>query len=158
MRGSINKSSLRAAFLSDRFFALPNFLTSTYLFKRFALRADRASLVASVYPVVDGIPKLTKVSVSLPAVVDSAISSKGLILSKKDSTDAAISVSKPKSINSAPRETNCSGILNRPEPIPARPLRMAPYSSSSISRSFLSSSSEGLISLYDPKGMTSYLK
>jgi len=46
---------------------------------------------------VEGIPKLTKVSAILPAVVSSAKSSKGLRSSKKASTSAAVSVPAPKS-------------------------------------------------------------
>ena len=58
-------------------------------------------------------------SVIFPAVVASAISSKGFIFAKNSSTSAALSVPAPKSIRVAPNETKPSGILKRPEPIPA---------------------------------------
>ena len=61
-------------------------------------------------------------------------------------------MSKPKSISSAPKDTNCSGILNKPEPIPANALTKAPCSSSSSSLKFLSSSRRSM-SKVDPRGM-----
>ena len=92
-----------------------------------------ASFVPILYPVAPGIPRLTKVSTTLPVVVASAISSKGLILSKNCSTAAAPLVPNPKSTRVAPKEINSSGILKRPDPTPAKPLRIELYSSSSLS-------------------------
>ena len=66
-----------------------------------------------------GIAKLVTSSVILPAVVASAISSNGFIFAKYSSTSAALLVSAPKSISVAPKENKPSGILNKPEPIPA---------------------------------------
>ena len=67
-----------------------------------------------------GIARLVKISLILPAVVASAYSSKGFISAKNVSTFSAVFVSAPKSIKLAPIETKPSGILNKPEPIPAK--------------------------------------
>ena len=52
-------------------------------------------------------------------VLSSATSSKGFILSKNCSTLATVSVSAPRSINSAPNDTIPSGTLIRPDTKPA---------------------------------------
>ena len=67
-----------------------------------------------------GISILVNTSVILPAVVASAYSSKGFMSAKNFSTFSAVFVSAPRSIKLAPIETNHSGILNKPEPIPAK--------------------------------------
>ena len=67
-----------------------------------------------------GIAILVKISLILPAVVASAYSSNGFIVAKNFSTFSAVFVSAPKSIKFAPIETKPSGILNKPEPIPAK--------------------------------------
>jgi hypothetical protein len=85
----------------------------------FAFNALVASLVASFAPAAPGIPICTNASVSLPTALCSAISSNGLILSKNCSTDAAVFVPAPKSINSAPSDTTPSGTLIKPDAIPA---------------------------------------
>ena len=59
-------------------------------------------------------------SVSFPVRVCSATSSNGFILSKNSSTPVAVSVSNPKSISSAPKETKPSGIFKAPDAIPAK--------------------------------------
>ena len=66
-----------------------------------------------------GTPKLIINSVILPAAVALAASSKGFILAKKSSTDSALSLSTPKSINVAPNVATPSAILNNPEGIAA---------------------------------------
>ena len=63
---------------------------------------------------------LTRSSVILPAAVASAFSSKGFILSKNCSTFAALFVSAPRSISSAPKDTKPSGIFIRPYAMPDR--------------------------------------
>ena len=86
---------------------------------------------------------LTISSVILPAVVASAYSSKGFIFAKNSSTLATLLVSAPKSNNVAPSETKPSGILNRPDPIPASAERKALgllFSAASGVRSFCSKS------------------
>ena len=67
-----------------------------------------------------GTPMFVITSLILPAAVASAYSSKGFIFAKNSSTFAAVLVSAPRSIKFAPKETNPSGILNKPEPIPAK--------------------------------------
>mgnify|MGYP003644744239 CR=1 FL=1 len=67
-----------------------------------------------------GIAKLVKISLIFPAVVASAYSSNGFISAKNFSTFSAVFESVPKSIKLAPIETKPSGILNKPEPIPAK--------------------------------------
>ena len=93
---------------------------SKYLSLRFAINAPLANPLPTLKATPPGTPMLTISSVILPAVVASAISSKGFILAKNSSTSAALSVSAPISINVAPSETKPSGILNKPEPIPAK--------------------------------------
>jgi len=63
---------------------------------------------------------LVNISLILPAVVASAYSSNGLIVAKNFSTFSAVFVSAPKSIKFAPIENKPSGILKKPEPIPAK--------------------------------------
>jgi hypothetical protein len=91
------------------------------LFAFFAFNALLASLVAVLNPTAPGIPTCTNASVILPAAFLSAISSNGFISSKNCSTCAALFVSKPKSISSAPRDTIPSGTFIRPDTIPASP-------------------------------------
>ena len=93
---------------------------SKYLLLRFAINAPLASPVPTLKAIPPGTPILTINSVILPAVVASAISSKGFIFAKNSSTSAALFVSAPISIKVAPNETKPSGILNKPEPIPAK--------------------------------------
>ena len=52
-------------------------------------------------------------------VLASASSSNGFKSSKNFSTDAAVSVPKPRSINSAPKDAKAFGILIRPVATPA---------------------------------------
>jgi hypothetical protein len=78
-----------------------------------------ASLVASFAPATPGTPICTKASVNLPIALCSATSSNGFILSKNCSTDAAVSVPAPKSINSAPKDTTPSGTFIKPDANPA---------------------------------------
>ena len=75
---------------------------------------------------------LTISSAIRPAVVASAASSKGLIVSKNFSTLAAVLVFKPKSSKFAPKEKNPSGILNTPDAMPDNVDLMIPISSSSL--------------------------
>jgi len=92
---------------------------SKYFLLRLAINAPLANPLPTLKATPPGTPILTISSVILPAVVASAISSKGFIFAKNSSTSAALFVSAPRSIRVAPRETKPSGILNRPEPIPA---------------------------------------
>jgi len=91
-----------------------------------------------------GMARLVRISLILPAVVASAYSSKGFMSAKNFSTFSAVLVSAPKSIKLAPIETKPSGILNKPEPIPAKkePRLLTPTSlPKSLAVSFLVSSS-----------------
>ena len=76
-------------------------------------------MVASFAPAPPGIPICTKASDNLPIALCSAISSNGLSLSKNASTCAAVFVSAPRSMSSAPRDTTPSTVFIRPEPRPA---------------------------------------
>ena len=91
------------------------------MFAFFAFNALSANLVAVLNPIAPGIPTCTNASVILPAAFSDAISSNGFILSKNCSTCAALLVSKPRSISSAPRDITPSGTYIRPDAIPARP-------------------------------------
>ena len=64
-------------------------------------------------------------SVNLPMALSLAISSKGFNLSKNFSTSAAVFVSKPKSINSAPNDITPSGILITPDATPDKAAMIA---------------------------------
>ena len=77
-------------------------------------------MLASLAAAPTGTPIFVIISLILPAVVASAYSSKGFIFAKNSSTFAAVLVSAPRSIKFAPKETKPSGILNKPEPIPAK--------------------------------------
>ena len=66
-----------------------------------------------------GIPMLIINSVILPAAVDSAASSKGLISSKYASTASALFLSTPRSASVAANVAAPSNILNTPDPTPA---------------------------------------
>ena len=94
--------------------------------------ATFAKLLPALNAIPPGTPMLIISSVILPAVVASAASSNGFILSKNSSTDAAVLVSAPKSINDAPNENIPSGILNKPDPIPAKVDLIAPIFDSSF--------------------------
>ena len=74
---------------------------------------------------VPGTPTCTKVSANLPIALSSATSSNILMVSKAFSTFAAVSVSKPKSINSAPNDIIPSGTFIKPDATPARPATKA---------------------------------
>jgi len=78
-------------------------------------------LVAVLKPTVPGIATCVIASVNLPIALSSATSSKGLIVSKNFSTSTTVFVSKPKSINSAAKETTPSGTFIKPDAIPATP-------------------------------------
>jgi hypothetical protein len=93
---------------------------SKYLSLLFAIKAPLANPLPTLKANPAGTPMLTISSVILPAVVASAYSSKGFIFAKNSSTLATLLVSAPKSNNVAPSETKPSGILNRPDPIPAK--------------------------------------
>ena len=92
---------------------------SKYLPLLFAIKAPLAKPLPTLKAIPPGTPMLVINSVIFPAVVASANSSKGFIFAKNSSTSAALFVSPPKSINVAPSDTKPSGILKRPEPIPA---------------------------------------
>ena len=94
----------------------PNF---KYLPPFFPAKATSANLPAVFAASPAGTARLTNNSDILPAVVCCAYSSKGFISAKNSSTSVAVSVPAPKSINVAPRDTTPSGILKKPEPIPA---------------------------------------
>ena len=80
-----------------------------------------ANVLATLNATPPGTPMFVITSLIFPAVVASAYSSKGFIfLQTTSSTFAAVLVSAPRSIKFAPKETNPSGILNKPEPIPAK--------------------------------------
>ena len=85
----------------------------------FALNAFVANVVASFAPAPAGIPICINASDILPAALCSAISSNGFILSKNVSTCAAVFVSAPRSMSSAPRDTTPSTVLITPDPKPA---------------------------------------
>ena len=89
------------------------------MFKYFPPLAALTAVFPSLKATPPGIAKLVISSVIFPAVVAAAISSKGFMLAKYSSTSAALLVSAPKSIKVAPNEKIPSGILNKPEPIPA---------------------------------------
>ena len=78
-----------------------------------------AALFASFAPIPPGTPICIKLSVSLPIALCSATSSNGFSLSKNSSTLAAVSVSAPRSISSAARDTTPSGTFKIPEATPA---------------------------------------
>ena len=103
-------------------------VTLRYLPPFLAANAPLAKLLPALNATPPGIAKLVMSSVILPAVVASAASSNGFIFAKNSSTDAAVFVSAPKSINDAPNENIPSGILNKPEPIPANVDLIAPTS------------------------------
>ena len=104
--------------LSTPFLTFGDFrLTSLPAF--FACIALVAKVVASLAPAAPGIPIWTNASVSLPTALSSAISSKGFNLSKNASTCAAVSVSAPRSMSSAPKDTTPSTVFIRPEAAPA---------------------------------------
>ena len=84
-----------------------------------AFNAFVASVVASFAPAPPGIPICINASVILPMALSSAISSKGFNVSKKVSTLAAVFVSAPRSINSAPKDTTPSTVLIAPDANPA---------------------------------------
>ena len=63
---------------------------------------------------------MTNNSVTLPAVVASAISSSSVKSLKYFSTRAALSVPAPASIKAAPSENKPFGIAIKPEPTPAK--------------------------------------
>jgi len=73
----------------------------------------------SLNPIPPGTPIETRASIILPMAFSSATSSKGLSLSKYLSTSAALSVSIPRSISSAARDTMPSGTLRTPDATPA---------------------------------------
>ena len=110
-------------------------VTLRYLPPFLAANAPLAKLLPALNATPPGIAKLVISSVILPAVVASAISSKGFIFAKYSSTSAALFVSAPRSISVAPRDTKPSGILKRPEPIPAKTdcIVLISFSSSPIS-------------------------
>ena len=99
-------------FLEPELIAVPAFFAWKYL---------SANLLPSLKPCAPGTPIDTKASVSLPIPLSAATSSNGLSLSKICSISAAVFVSKPKSISSAPNENTPSGTLIKPDAIPARP-------------------------------------
>ena len=86
-------------------------------------KALSANFCPNLKPTPPGIPICVNASVSLPTALLWAYSSKGLSLSKNCSTSAAVSVSAPKSINSAASENTPSGTLMIPDAIPATPAR-----------------------------------
>ena len=88
-------------------------------FKYFPPRAALTAPLPILKAIPPGIAILVISSVILPAVVAAAASSNGLIFAKNSSTSAALLVSAPRSIKVAPRDAIPSGILNKPEPIPA---------------------------------------
>ena len=82
--------------------------------------APLAIEVPALKAIPPGTARLTISSVILPAVVASAISSKGFTFANHRSTSAALLVSAPRSIKVAPNETKPSGILIKPEARPAK--------------------------------------
>ena len=121
-------SSTKPISLFVSFSVLANFLDmalavsppkSKYLPLFLAISADLAKLLPALKAKPPGTARLVIISVSLPAVVASAISSNGFIFAKNFSTSAALLVSAPRSISVAPSDTKPSGILNKPEPKPA---------------------------------------
>ena len=103
--------------LSAAFFKF-GFLRLTCLPIFLALSALSNALVASLYPKVPTLATCVIASVIFPIAFSLALSSKGFISSKIFSTSAAVFVSKPKSINSAPNEIKPSGILISPDATP----------------------------------------
>ena len=131
-------------FKSCAFFA-PFFKLSalklTYLPAFFARIAFVANVVANLAPAPPGKPICINASVSLPTALCSAISSKGFKLSKNVSTFAAVLVSAPKSISSAPNDTTPSTVLIKPDPTAAENAA-APPTSLGSSKSILVSSND----------------
>ena len=97
-----------------------------------------AALFATLNPTPPGTAIWTMASVNFPINLSSATSSKGFNLSKNSSTSAALSVSIPRSINSAPNETIPSGILIIPDARPAAKdlYQLVELSSSAIIKSY----------------------
>ena len=89
------------AFLLPSLNDVPAFLASNAFF---------ANLLPNLNPTVLGTPIDTNASVNLPAPCFCANSSKGFIVSKNCSTLPAVSVSNPRSINSAANENIPFGI------------------------------------------------
>ena len=91
--------------------------------KRFAAGvfggAAGETLVAALKPTPPGIPICVNTSTSLPATLSCAVSSNIFTLSKNCSTSAALFVSAPRSISSAPRDTTPSTVLRIPDAKPA---------------------------------------
>ena len=123
---AINRDVLPLVFKSSAFFAvLANCLAaSSEILKYFPSFLPWNALLAralpTLSPIVPGIPTLTRTSAIFPAAVASAFSSHSVRSSNHFSTSAALLVSAPRSMSSAPRETIPLGIAIKPDPIPAR--------------------------------------
>jgi len=113
----------------DKVTALPAFFASNALLAIIAERAVAAIATPRIPPVTARVPTVVNASVILPIPLDSAISSKGFKSSKYFSTSFAFSVPNPRSISSAPTEIKLSGILIRPDAIPAAAASKKPVSS-----------------------------
>ena len=104
----------------DKLATFPALFASKALLAKLAARSLLAVCTPIWAPLTAGSPICVKACVIRPTVLASAVSSKGLIVSKNCSTLAADSVPNPRSISSAPSEKIPLGILIKPDPTPAK--------------------------------------
>ena len=104
-----NLKALPAFLASNAFLAKPLAISFCLLNNLFATWVPY--LAPLIAPTIPTGAIWAKAWVTLPIVLASAYSSKGFKSSKNFSTEAAVLVSKPRSTNSAPRDTKPVGIL-----------------------------------------------